>query len=1001
MLGFISRRRLLIPAGTLLVILLAAFLLIFPKSKPPAFDYLTEKARQLNFNADQIVSFVRDQIASNNSYPGALRGAVGTLWAGEGSDLDRALLLQALLEKAGLQTRFVHGATYGVEIDQGQGKFRYAGPARNADAVALSVVAPPDQEFHSLTLFLKTLAKDASEVTSEDVTFRTADLAGRDITIFYRQYGSKTVTVVSFDGKEIVSTVDAASAVRQELIFKATSPDGRVVERRRELFTREFSDYPSFFDPINRYSVVVTTGWVPTWVDQREEAEAGSEAAKSPADARNHIIAFRFLAQSDAHTKALMDAKQLRANLVSPRITIVADEPMDQGTKGARAVSIDLRKNDLAFDGEERRKAAFATARSIYDSALESEVLRAVTGMASYSAATALANAQQPARSSIEQRQWLFRSLLMRLLAAGHEGASLRIGPADKDDYSVTFETAKSALVVKPSATVGKALAEARPPDRWLLDHPNVVAEQIGEAAAELEVALALAANLPADYRPGFRYSAAGADAWYVNSRAFTYNEGKVAYEGELESLDPDIVVDAISYYDWKNNRWFDTPLHQQVTIRHEDFLHAHTYSTWFGGGLSENGRTYNMLSQDAYRELKRDGRTVLKFRFSDGSESEPMLLWAFPGRLTITLNNRELSLNVLLVNGDYEKNHAGKPDNPGAGPTLDDRDSGGTINQFAILDDERYPVMIDDDMRVQSELPGQLVDAVTKSGIDSATVTVGDVSAKSWPDGSFSLPIFQRPFDVFDVKVEAPGYAAATLSIDFRSADSLPLKLELKPLSTSVPAPPVWIDNGNVSTALAGLTLGEHSKRLISDGIKANPALGMLVPRQDIWGPDGKIDAWLEVNTSSYDVYGMMSDGLYGSTTRLLGICARSVGTNAARTYVMSGTPNPTVLPNCGISYFSGRIAAWYLFAAGAVDSVGKAIESGRSSMDEIYKNAVVTARVLAAICYDWTDSAVGIGGSLVIYNNRAFKLGLADGQVWAEEFYAKAWGVAPQPAR
>ena len=54
--------------------------------------YVQEEAAGLNYDPQQIFSFVRDQIGYE-SYEGSLRGAVGTLWSPAGNSLDKASLL--------------------------------------------------------------------------------------------------------------------------------------------------------------------------------------------------------------------------------------------------------------------------------------------------------------------------------------------------------------------------------------------------------------------------------------------------------------------------------------------------------------------------------------------------------------------------------------------------------------------------------------------------------------------------------------------------------------------------------------------------------------------------------------------------------------------------------------------------------------------------------------------------------------------------------------------
>ncbi len=66
---------------------------------------LDARVRALPDSVDGVFGFVRDQIGFD-SYPGALRGDVGTLHARAGNAWDRALLLSSMLRAKGFNTRF-------------------------------------------------------------------------------------------------------------------------------------------------------------------------------------------------------------------------------------------------------------------------------------------------------------------------------------------------------------------------------------------------------------------------------------------------------------------------------------------------------------------------------------------------------------------------------------------------------------------------------------------------------------------------------------------------------------------------------------------------------------------------------------------------------------------------------------------------------------------------------------------------------------------------------
>src|SRR5690349_20231057 len=65
---------------------------------------IDEIAYQLDYDTEKIAAFVTAEIRYE-PYAGALRGAIGTLWAGAGNSVDTAQLLAALLEASIVTTR--------------------------------------------------------------------------------------------------------------------------------------------------------------------------------------------------------------------------------------------------------------------------------------------------------------------------------------------------------------------------------------------------------------------------------------------------------------------------------------------------------------------------------------------------------------------------------------------------------------------------------------------------------------------------------------------------------------------------------------------------------------------------------------------------------------------------------------------------------------------------------------------------------------------------------
>ncbi|HEY0396193.1 MAG TPA: hypothetical protein VGD01_17045 [Candidatus Elarobacter sp.] len=82
----------------------------------PATNYdAAVKASALEGKPATIFAFVRDGVATE-AYPGAMRGANGTLAARGGSPADKALLLAALLSEKQIAVRFMHGSLSDGEI---------------------------------------------------------------------------------------------------------------------------------------------------------------------------------------------------------------------------------------------------------------------------------------------------------------------------------------------------------------------------------------------------------------------------------------------------------------------------------------------------------------------------------------------------------------------------------------------------------------------------------------------------------------------------------------------------------------------------------------------------------------------------------------------------------------------------------------------------------------------------------------------------------------------
>lgn len=971
-----TKRRLVVPT-TLVALAIAALLYWFwPRATSvEAFDYIAEKATALGNDPARIERFVAEEIKAE-TYSGVLRGALGTLWSGAGNDLDRSLLRQALLGRA------------------------KAPNLKPADKIA-------DAEYHRVALTLITDGPSGVPMREPAGQIRVADVVGRDLQMGYRLQSGKSVAVLLLPGVgEFVSKVDAATAKRQQLLFTVIAPDGGQggdrIERARELFSAQFEGYPNQFDIANRYIVTISAGWIPASVLTRE-----TELTKGWSDriaAVGRLTAYAFLTQSDRHAQALARDKGIEARFASPRLTIFGAEAEREGDKTRFSTSLDLRLNDIAVNAPDDMRAAFQTVRSRYDAALESTVLAAMTGDQAYSASDVLADGflRQPA--NLVQRQFLLNVSLGRLLYEAKQGSALAIAPRDIPDLRLGARVVdKDTLELTFSDKLKAAMSAAKVSDLGILNKQRFGRADLDRVTQELEVLFALSGKLPLRYVLDIEYVDAPASEWYRGARLFYFDDDRrLVFERQYIAFEPNLRIDTLDYYDDPAKVFYDRPRGYSVEVPPEDIDRSRIITAWYWQDGANRGSTPEFLGREAFRELKSTGTTVVRVRQGDRSDTQPIRLWVYNRhRSVLTVNNRRIEVPVITVAGALDAPGITKPETLGKVPELRDPVGGAPLNVFTVLDDDRYPLFNFLGATVQTAIPGRVTDKESGAGVPMARVRIvePDLATLSWPDGRFSLPLIKEPFKEFTVEVEAPGYRPYRVKVDFGVSDSLPLKLALEP------APEAGgfdtIDRSNVAVALPATRFGARSKALIAEAISANGNLSVAVPRFALYSPYGATEAWIEFDTKQMTEYPRMVDGLYGSTSRrtsgwidgvadawdLYGVDVKKWAGDKALDKVRK-------LPSAVVSYYLGRIASWYLFAAGTLDSVGMAIEQGGATLEAMYKNAVKKAYEYAKM-YDkgylfGKALDAGVGG-----NYGAFQKGLTDGLAWAGELYRKAWGL------
>ncbi|MCE9582476.1 MAG: carboxypeptidase-like regulatory domain-containing protein [Planctomycetes bacterium] len=915
------------------------------------------KARELAFDPDRCVAFVRESVRLD-SYSGFLRGPTATLWAASGSDADRAWLCQALLQECGVPVVLTGGSAWGVKGEVKRGKPISVAFGAGGGAAGAPAAWPGGADIHRIRF---RLGSGTDGIESE---WAVADL------LYGRPDAPAKEGPGTFQSGQVVLSCDAAGETigfarvladgsrapygnrlkvagreRLDLTIQTSSKTGPAVSRTREIFTREFAGSPARFHAENVTSIFVTAGWVPEYARARQIADTRNW--KDRVAALHRRVAFSFLARSDEYALKLAAGLGVTATFDAPRVTIVSSERDDDRV----VVSLDLRMNGHRVDAAADARFAFNSARSLYDGALESQALAEATGAAATSAHDLFANAFSGEGATLAERTGRLESALGRLLAEGPAGSSLVISTqAGRPGVSVT----KSAD--------GLHAGSIRIPD----------SSAVPQGALEIA---ALLSGLPSDAMT-LRYFDNVPDRWYKNARLFyLYGaESRLEFEKQYTAFEPALEISSTDYYDELTDKWLDKPNRGTSYVAHEDLENADTFTTWHMHHTPDPcGYTCDMISRKAYRELMKNGSAVLNVIGTKDERLAPMRFFVVR-RFTITLsvNGTPGEFKVFEITGAYEST---KPKAPGKARYLPDlKDAAGlSVNYHIVLDDPDYPFFVPSNGFVQTSVTGRVTDAETGQGIDRATVTIVQPgsSAASWPGGSVNIPLFRLPFAEFDVRVEADGYEPLATRIDFRDTTVFPLKLALKPLNHEDPF--AFVTKETIGT-LGGLALEDHSKALIRAAIAERPGLVAVVPRFAVAGDAGPVDAWLEVDPATGEIYGRLQDGLYGASS--------GAGWN------VSNVQKPFQAQRKAITYFYGRIASWYLFAAGALDSVQKVIDKPKLTTKDMHRNAIRAAREMAKMYDAWV---LKVPGNPV--TDPSFLKGLKDGLDWAEKFYGEAW--------
>jgi len=867
-------------------------------------DYVGEQAKRLDNDEKRIEAFVTEQIKTED-YAGCLRGATGTLWAQAGNDVDRAVLREALLRAAKkTPTTTRPDAPLMSRVDQAD----WAGR-----------LPPPDQT-HRLKLTLRLEGSGGSDQASAE--WPLAELAGRGVLLAF----ADGQAVLASDEGENNAKLAVGRWADETLWLDCTwqPPTGGGRTTRRQIYTRRYSEYAPQDDPRNQHVIVVTAGSVPPEVLQRERKDATSvrmlTVGRMASD--DYLMVLSHLSESD---KALADIAahfKTRAYLDSPRIVVASSCFSDPKTRmGYRA--IDLRRNEVKIEGEPSVRAAVGITRSAIEGSLEAQVLSDAIGHTVTGAMEIFGEAVEQAMPTAGQRLEFYSSSLDRL--AGEPAGSRLAFQLDKDRQVELVTPHKGRLKVRSIAEhLRKAMASSGI-DFLVLDGREFGRDLIGRAALELETLLGPAARSDVSYRPMLATSRPVEQSLPVRSRVFLFRGilRRTVLEWQILRDDGDIVYEAIDRWDEKTNKEHLKELKFTIPKKHvesSDILsRAYSQTRYDQGAMSL------MASRKVHRELVENGQTVVRVMKADRSLTKPIRLYLC-GRhpLPVRVNTEVRLMPFLMAAGGWDADDPPKLEF-GKTPRIDDTDKT-PLNQWIIMDDPRYPLLQGLGASFQTDMPGRVVSRHTGIGVAGAEVRVEETgqTARSWGDGQFSLGFFPVPLGPATLAASAKGYKPSRTTVNLADPAMHPLTLELEPLPPSNRF--VLVRAQNADKRLAELKTTDRVRDLIRLALADAPHLAALAPVEPSPLGPVRVHAWLLLDPRTFHITAVTEDGLHGAS--FAGAMAADWAKNAGKAAVVPGLASPYETQTGVINYYSGHIAAWYVYSAGKLDAISRMMD-------------------------------------------------------------------------
>lgn len=378
-------------AAIIAAIIIVLLLLRTCRSRPDEkFDYFRAKAADLKDDPSAIAKFVTDDVKTLD-YRGNVKGALGTLWNKAGSPEEKKLLADALMH-------YAKGA-HAMTIDD-------VSPSRDKTADGS---ADANQTFSVQIVHRVIKASDKDETAPIDTPIYSgpvADLIG-DVHTVQSSGALKTTFILrgKSDASRLVKDVTLPQdAMSEQIVFTysaptigtkvppsdqagvaapaaANPPPTQVVRELWHTGNRVGAEHPT---PGDRHDFVVLPCRVDKFVREKEEQILKEHQRDQSPEVRGYLMLLDYALKSDRALAGLEKHRQLTAQFNKPRILILSQYVADD-MPGKIAWALDLRANEVSFNGAFAPAYLATQARSFIESGLEQTYLARTTGIPSTS----------------------------------------------------------------------------------------------------------------------------------------------------------------------------------------------------------------------------------------------------------------------------------------------------------------------------------------------------------------------------------------------------------------------------------------------------------------------------------------------------------------------------------------------------------------------------------------------------------------------------------------